>query len=490
MLFSSIYPLLGNVCLAVLPTWLRPEAPNGEVGRGARIQAPAARSTGYLDGLRGLVAILVFVRHFSLPWQEKLDYGYGYEGQYYGVLRLPVLRLLYAGPLVPVFFIVSGYVLSAKAVKLAHRRSYDEIAVSLASSTFRRGIRLFLPPVISSLLVVVSVRLGLFSFDYSAMPETGRIPVRPRRLDTTGAQLMQWMGFVADELVNPWRWDVPRLEYGPHLWTIPVSFKGSMVVFLASLMLLRTRPNIRLGLVTASIAYALSRGRWDMAPFLCGRLLCELDFRQNTNRVASQDDNLDPDFLSPVVRKKTRRSIIIIPRGIARKLRGLFSRALVHVSLLLGMYIGSFPRHNNGTRADCVQGYQTMCWLTPNYRHWQAVGAFAIMWAISREKVLRRPLECRLAQYLGRISFSVYLVHEPLLHVFGFFTVPFFRIALAGDSGSTFLSQLGFGLAMAVTGFVLVWVADVFRSVVEEPIGRLAAQVEVLCSVVATPGPG
>jgi peptidoglycan/LPS O-acetylase OafA/YrhL len=46
--------------------------------------------------------------------------------------------------MVSVFFVISGYVLSYKAIRLMRAAQYPELLGSLASSVFRRGMRLFL----------------------------------------------------------------------------------------------------------------------------------------------------------------------------------------------------------------------------------------------------------------------------------------------------------------------------------------------------------
>ena len=197
-------------------------------------------------------------------------------------------------------------------LKLAHRRSYEAVVLSMAGSAFRRALRLFPPPIVSSFLVALLVHLGLFSFDYSVLPKAARHPTRPERLSSFGAQLAQWASFAGNELVNPWEWGTPRLEYGPHLWTILVSFKGSMFTFLTSMALLRVRANMtRLALLAVTIACTLSRGRWDMALFLCGQLLCELDFRRGLSsppRDAGCSNNQEDGFDLPITKPEYERT--------------------------------------------------------------------------------------------------------------------------------------------------------------------------------------
>lgn len=426
-----------------MPSWLRPRPDK-------HLTLKAPRGTAYLDGLRGVVSILVFIRHFSLPWQRDLDYGYGDQG-YSGFLRLPFLRLAFSGPLTPVFFIVSGYVLSAKSLGLSRRKAWEPLAVALAGSTFRRALRLFLAPIFSTFLVMVLAHLGCFSFSYGTMP--GRQPVHPVALTSFWAQLLQWGGFVVNELTNPWRWDIPTLEYGPHLWTIPVSFKGSLVVFLACLALIRTQGATRLILLTLGVLWALLHSRWDMAPFIGGMILCELDLR-NAERLDHLKDLNQP--ASSWWQKILRRAV-----GLA--------------CLIFGLYLGSFPRKNHSGKS-CVAGFQLLCVVTHNYRYWHCVGAFFVMFAISREKYLQRPLNTALGIYLGKISFSVYIVHEPFLHIFGFYTVPFFR-HWTGQSNEL-QSQAGFLIGMVFSLFWLLWLADLFKIYVEDYCVKLAGWVE------------
>ncbi|KAH8760340.1 acyltransferase 3 [Diaporthe sp. PMI_573] len=431
-----------QVAQALVPSWLR-------LRPDKQLPLKTPRETAYLDGLRGIVAILVFIRHFSLPWQLHLDYGYGDEG-YNGFLRLPFLRLVFSGPLTPVFFIVSGYVLSAKSLKLSRRKAWEPLAIALAGSTFRRALRLFLAPVVSTLLVMVLAHFNCFSFPYSHMP--GRQPVHPIALGSLWAQFLQWGGFVINELTNPWRWDIPKLQYGPHLWTIPVSFKGSLVVFIACLALVRTQGVTRLALLILGILSALLHSRWDMAPFLGGMLLCELDLR-NAERLDHMKDLNQP----------------------AAPSRRILRRAFGLTCLIFGLYLGSFPRKNHSGNA-CVAGYQWFCVITHDYRYWHCIGAFFVMFAVSREEILQWPLKTALGQYLGKVSFSVYIIHEPFLHLFAFYTVPFFR-RWTGES-TELQSQAGFFMGMLFSGFWLLWLADLFKSYVEERCVTLAGWVE------------
>lgn len=80
-------------------------------------------------------------------------------------MNLPFIKLLYGGPqMVAIFFIVSGYSLSLKPLKLMYARSYDDLLKAISSSTLRRPFRLFLPCFIAGFCVLVLVRLGVYEY--------------------------------------------------------------------------------------------------------------------------------------------------------------------------------------------------------------------------------------------------------------------------------------------------------------------------------------
>ncbi|KAG8162416.1 hypothetical protein KVR01_008181 [Diaporthe batatas] len=377
-----------------------------------------------------------------------MDYGYGYRGSN-NLLRLPYLRLLFSGPLVPMFFILSGYILSKKPLHLSGSAivPWEGLTTSLAGSTFRRGLRLFLPPTFSTFGVMLLVRFGLFSFPYETMP--GRIPDHPDFLDSTARQLWDWVKFVVTEMTNPWTWTSGHLIYGPHLWTIPISFQGSLVTYLTCLALLRVKASVRLMLIALVILHAIILGRIYMSLFFGGMLLSGIEVYQSTS-----------SHLAYIATYTTRLNTP--------------SRFWTFLLLVCGGYIGSFPRDNH--HGQCVSGYQTICEISTDYHPWHALGAFLIFSAIWRETQVQSYLEAPLLQYFGKISFSLYIIHEPLLHVFGFFTVQFIWNFTGKETILQY--QAGLILAMAVNFFVLVWLADLFWRHIEGFCARIASLVE------------
>lgn len=195
---SLLFSYLGSISwrdAAVAFAWFL--VPSFLQGRQARekIRPAKLHPTAYLDGMRGLAALFVFFCHFSYQFFNLVD-GFGFEGNH-NILRLPIVRLLYDGSSsVTVFFAISGYALSYRPLKLARAGNFKDFATGLSSLTFRRGLRLYLPPMISTLWVVFLVRLGVYELTRDFAKDRTYIKrimePHPARLDSTWAQLIDW----------------------------------------------------------------------------------------------------------------------------------------------------------------------------------------------------------------------------------------------------------------------------------------------------------
>ncbi|KAF5237750.1 hypothetical protein FANTH_10625 [Fusarium anthophilum] len=291
------------------------------------IQArPSSSPTLYLDGLRGLFSFLVFLRHFLLPWEEGLDTGFGQNGNM-SFMKLPIIRLIYGGPTVPIFFIVSGFVLAYKPLKLIHKKDYSTLGLYTMSSVLRRPFRLFLPPLVSTFIVAIAVSAGLYSAPYQDM--LGWVPRHPERLGSLWAQIWDWMRFVVADLTHPWSWKSPISEYDSHLWTIPIQFRASMIVYLTLLALARARVWVRGIALVFLCLYSLQQGRWEMYLFFAGVFLVERSLKSHDSFEAQSNDGGE----SAMIRSPLRSSLW----------PGILQRLLFFV----GLYLSSYPRARN-----------------------------------------------------------------------------------------------------------------------------------------------
>lgn len=167
-------------------------------GRLARehIRPAKLSPTAYLDGMRGLAALFVYFCHyFYQAFTIAESWGAGTTN--YHPLKLPIIRLFYQGPAaVCVFFVISGYALSYRPLKLIRSRQMSEFANCMSSMMFRRGIRLFLPTAISTLMVVVFLQMGVYELtrDFAGNPAYHKNIMEPHAqpLESMYLQLRDW----------------------------------------------------------------------------------------------------------------------------------------------------------------------------------------------------------------------------------------------------------------------------------------------------------
>ena len=178
---------------------------------------------------------------------------------------------------------ISGYVLSYKAIRLMRGRQYSILLDSLASSTFRRGMRLFIPITVSTFISM------LFCRWYSKDP-MGRNTI-PSRRGGFWFQFKDWCGHVvriSNPLVDINGRDLYAPPYDGHLWTIPIEYRGSIIVFLALLCVAKLRPWLRLYVLVGMVFYSIWDSHWEVFLFLSGTLFCDIHSPSATTTLAAK----------------------------------------------------------------------------------------------------------------------------------------------------------------------------------------------------------
>ena len=143
--------------LFVLPSFLRTRA-----NKTPRKLYP----TSYLDGLRGVAALFVVIHHYAYTFTASSLQGWhaGPEGSHNWFFQLPLIRVVHSGRfMVAIFFVISGYVLSYRSLKLAREGKPAELLDSLASSVFRRWLRLHLPVIVSTFIAFLAARANFWT---------------------------------------------------------------------------------------------------------------------------------------------------------------------------------------------------------------------------------------------------------------------------------------------------------------------------------------
>ncbi|KAJ5675536.1 hypothetical protein N7462_008433 [Penicillium macrosclerotiorum] len=422
-----------------------------------------------LDGLRGWACLLVFNFHFLFTYTWKVAIGWGFAGENFGLHQLPFVHLLISGHImVAIFFVISGYVLSYKPLKTIRSQSFDQTFTVLASSTFRRALRLYIPSFIGLACVFVAVRLGLYNYSWSVIKEghtiLGTNEQHPPIYRSFNKQFWDWY-YTAAHLLNPFDWALYYNNYNPHLWTIPVEFRCSIVLFIAILATSRLVSVVRMSLVASLTWFCMRYGRWDVVLFLCGMLMAEIDLINGTwERPASSRTVLDDTT-----------HFHLAPGG--KSLAKISYRRLWIAIFVVGLYIGSTP--NLGFK--WTPGFMWLWHLTPwtypePHRFAQTIGAVLIVFSINHSPDIQTLFVNPLSQYLGKISFAFYIVHGPILHCLGYAIMP--SIWAVTGKATDFQYCLGFLLGWLVCLPMSIWAGDVFWRAVDIPSVKFARWIE------------
>ncbi|KAK6509434.1 hypothetical protein TWF481_004178 [Arthrobotrys musiformis] len=278
-----------------------------------------------------------------------------------------------------------------------------------------------------------------------------------------------------------------RWETNSHLWTIPTEFRESLNIFLMILGLSNFKRWARVRFILPlCVIIALYNGSWEFALFLLGFLLAEVYAKL-------EDDENYPTIGPP---KNAQKSIYDRhPR--------VFQMIKV-AALAIGLYLGSYPiraplSHETGSGFSLLTS-----WTPPSHAYkenhgpvyfWAAVGAGTIVASIVFLPAIQKLLCSSVCQYLGRISYSLYLVHGPLLQSLGY-SLLLTTWGLVGvgrlfdperspnDPADRDLENIEnwktvtTWFVFAINTMATVWVSDVFWRAVDAPSVRFSRWLE------------
>jgi peptidoglycan/LPS O-acetylase OafA/YrhL len=364
--------------------------------------APASRLTA-LDGLRGVAALVVMLHHLYLVAVPSLrNSGGSSPGSLYWWVSETPLKILTAGSeAVLVFFVLSGLVVALPALRKSR--------FSWAGFLSGRIARIYLP--VWASLAIGTALIWLLPRDLVAVTP-GSWVANSNATSTTAATLLNQVSLTAAS------YDINNV-----LWSLrwELAFSVLLPLFAAVAFLVRRR-----WLLTVSVAFALS---------LLGLLT-----------------NIDALRYLPVFFIGTIMAVRLdsIQEWARRRLRRPNARrwgiALVVGSLvLLVAHWWAQPIAAPGTLPGSV------------FTQLAVLGAAGLVLAAIGVPFLRRALDSRPSQWLGRISFSLYLIHVPILATLTF---------LLGDDKWWLVALLTIPLAL-----LTAWG---FHQAVERPSHRLA----------------
>lgn len=474
----------------------------------AKIPAPP-RPTAYFDGLRGVAALIVYIFHYSYLWFPVLRNGYGSSEANTYFWQLPIIRVIHSGRAsVTVFFLISGFVLSVKTISVIkssrNKLDSEKVLDSISGSVFRRPFRLYPSIIVQTAIIAVLARWpNLHQPIVDNNPST-----IPPTLETASEQFWHWLSVLSGQM-NPFQFVPGRTvqfpnPYDGHLWTIPVEWNGSMMIFLYLTALCRSKSWIRTSVLFASIVWAFRLGFCDQAIFLAGPLLAEASLTwppYHTYGTTDEDGGIEGG--AKVGQKQ----------GNNYRMTHLLGHFTTILWFLLGCHLCSWPESQGAQ----TPGYRTLAAKytpapysgdeTMTQLFWLSLGGVLIMLALMYspplrpssvdEPLLQRLFTNRFAAYLGDISYSMYLCHSSVNEIVGmrYLRPAWFAWMDANKEAALLVQQhqvdaatalmdaantrymKRWAMGMFVNTFVLFWVSDLFNRAVDARSVRFTKKV-------------
>jgi peptidoglycan/LPS O-acetylase OafA/YrhL len=355
-----------------------------------------------LDGLRGIAALIVVIFHLSLIAQPYLDTNS--TGDAWWWMSETPLRLATDGTqAVLVFFVLSGLVVALPALRAGFRNfSWKKYFAS-------RFVRLYVPAwgalAFASILIFCIPRLSSNVTDNYWLSDTNARSVQPLTL-LQDATLMK-VGNAADNVLWSLRWEI--------------IFSALLPLFVLAAILIRR----------SWIAFALA---------MAGCVALTI----------GDPNHADAAFYLPVFLMGTLLAsrLEAIQEWSTRRGTGFWVTTLAtSLFLLVASQVFSFaaPAHT------FVGG---LLWSLVG------VGALGLILCAIGFAPLRNFLNRRVNQFLGRVSFSLYLIHVPIIATLAF---------VLGDAQWWLVGIIGLPLSLAA--------AAAFHRFVEVPSQRLARRI-------------
>lgn len=202
------------------------------------------------QGLRGIAAVLVATSHICLSFFDSLANNPAEnEADHGSIFHLPILRLPSTGaPWLAIFFLLTGYVNAYKPIKQARNNEVSAAFAGLASSTFRRPWRLFLPTTIMTLISWGMMRLDFYSS--ARRCSSGWIS------DTTPPYIPNVWASIVDlgqNLFSTWHTGVNN--YDKNQWCVRLFLTGSIMLYITLLGTVKCAPKYRMVVMFGMYSY-------------------------------------------------------------------------------------------------------------------------------------------------------------------------------------------------------------------------------------------
>lgn len=317
----------------------------------------------YLEGLRGVAALMVFLCHFSYAFYYAL---YSTEiveanmpGNLDAYLAVTPLNILYNGKLaVQIFFILCGYVISIRYFQTGNK-DY------LVKSAVKRYFRLLVPIFFLEVITFFLMKVGAYHNEAAAVISKSQdwfmyFNIKEPTIPTLVKEIF-FDAFFGEPFY-----------YNNVLWIIKYEFLGSLMVY--GILYLTGKWKYRDVLYVILILVSI---RSFYVSIFIGMFLCDLMHQEHT-----------------LVRFCRNKFILLI-------------------STLVGLVFATYPAAGENLKHTIYRYLGE-----PRVIIFYVIGTTLLFWVLLNSKWMQSLLNKKLFQILGKYSFGIYLVHFPVIATF------------------------------------------------------------------------
>lgn len=343
----------------------------------------------FIDGLRGVLALIVFNYHFCYTFCPEFIFGTPSSSPHFSLSQwaaLTPLNFLFNPALaIHLFFVASGY------AQTQHYFNSND-ALSLKKAILKRYFRLAFPVLIVLMLVYVCHQFSWLqknSFSSSKLTNAWFQNLLPNNL--TLLQVVKH-GFVDAFISNS--------HYYSVLWTMPIELRVSCLTLILLLFTHRLK-NKTVVIATLLLYSFIAETSFYALGFVFGVILAFLNSAGFTNQF--------------------------------RKVKGI-----KYVLFFFGIYLGTYP-FTTYVGSIGISIYQPLSFLESWYINPTYITAAVLLFSfLMLSSTAQHVLSTTLFSFLGKISFMIYLVHLLVIVVFSTKFHGYFLV----QSDSTFYTVL------------------------------------------------
>ncbi|KAF2743929.1 hypothetical protein M011DRAFT_409634 [Sporormia fimetaria CBS 119925] len=341
------------------------------------------RDANWIDGLRGVASFMVVCGHICTAFVPWLHAPAKDPQTAPRLFQLPFFRLAVGGrTAVALFFLITGYVNAIGPIGKSRAGNTDIAFQGIARSALARSGRLVLPTMIATFITWFFAQTNVY-FMIRHVDATWIRQGWMRQEPTL------WLAFKMLFKAEVETWTKGWNPYDGTQWTLHLFLEGSMIVYLTMLATILVRPRARY--ITYAVLYLYF---WQQGEGLAIGALKGLNIV--TGMFVAELHNQFKD---------TATSVLPAP--------------IPPIMIIFGLFLAGYPQDAQSNARWSQTMSDIMHSIAPKdsdvRRYWDHLGASILLLGIFFSRPARRLLTSPTFNFLGRVSFPVYLMHNTLI---------------------------------------------------------------------------